>query len=116
MKNFLLSMIATLVAFSLSACNKNEGKFLLINKATAPIARATVEICGQKIELKDIQPGKSAPGSYSVKSDSHYVINVEFSSGKKLQKEDGYVTNGMDFQHEISVSDAGIEISDSKAK
>ena len=80
------------------------------------LARASVAICGQTIELRDIQPNTSVAGSYEVKSDSHYTIKVEFQSGKRLQKETGYVTSGMDFQAEIVVTDSDIEITDSKAE
>lgn len=73
-------------------------------------------ICGQTIELKDIQPTKSALGSYKVKSDSHYDVRVEFQSGKKLQRGVGYVTSSLDFQDEITVTDTDIEITDSKAQ
>jgi len=93
-----------------------QGYFFLVNKATEPIAHASVVICGQTIELKDISPSKGAGGSYKVTSDSHYTIQVEFKSGKRLKKETGYVTNGMDFQDEITVTDSDIEITDSKVK
>ena len=88
---------------------------LLVNKAKEPIARASVAICGQTIEMKDIQPNTSAAGSYEVKCESHYTIQVEFQSGNTLRKETGYVTNGVDFQHdEIVVTDSDIEITDTK--
>jgi len=104
---------AVIVMFS---CAVHRGNFLVINKAKEPIARASVTVCGQTIEMKDIQPTKSAQGSYKVKSDSHFTVIVEFESGKKLQKEVGYVTNGLDFQHEIIITDADIEIADKKTK
>jgi penicillin V acylase-like amidase (Ntn superfamily) len=74
-----------------------------------------VAICGQTIKLKDIQPNTSAAGFYKVTGDSGYTIEVEFQSGKTLRKETGYVTNGMDFQDEITVTDSDIEITDTKA-
>lgn len=92
----------------------NKGFVLLVNMAKEPIVRALVTVCAQTIELKNIQPTESALGSYKVKSDSHYDIRVEFQSGKKLQKEMGYVTNGFDFQHEFVMTDSDIEMRDSK--
>lgn len=100
----------------LTSCTTNKGQFSLINKSTEPIVQASVEICGQMIRMTNIQPGNSASGSYEVRADSHYTIQVEFQSGKRLRRETGYVTNGMDFQHEISVSDSDVTITDSKAK
>ena len=116
MKRSVLGVAATLVALFLISCTTSKGSFSLVNKTKEPIARASVTICGQTIELKDIQPNTSVAGSYEVKSDSHYTIKVEFQSGKRLQKETGYVTHGMDFQDKIEVTDSDIEITDSKAE
>lgn len=114
MRQSVLGIVAVIATLLLTSCTTNKGSFSLINKANEPIVSASVTICGQTIQLRDIQPSKSAAGSYYVKSDSHYTIEVEFQSGKKLRKETGYVTNGMDFQHEIAVTESDIEITDSK--
>lgn len=91
-----------------SSCNKYDGKITLQNKAQESIGTATITICGQTMRMKDILPGKSATGSYEVKSDSSYAVTVEFKSGKKISSEVGYVTNGMDFNDEIAVTDSSI--------
>ncbi len=113
MRRFALSIGAVIVTLFVISCTTNKGDFTLVNRADEPIARASVTICGQKIELVNIQPGESASGSYDVKSDSHYTITLEFQSGKIMREEVGYVTNGMDFQHEITVTSSTIEITDS---
>jgi len=105
-----IAISATLLVFVMVSCIANKGVFVLVNKAKEPITRVLVTVCGQTIEMKDIQPTKSALGSYKVTSDSHYNIRVEFQSGKKLQKEMGYVTNGVDFHHEIVVIDTDINL------
>ena len=115
MKRSVLGVAATLVALLLISCTNSKGNFTLINKATEPIARASVVICGQTIELKDIQPNTSAAGFYKVKGEDHYTIQVEFQSGKTLRRETGYVTSGLDFQDEITVTDSDIEITETKA-
>jgi len=102
MRHPVLGVAATIAVLFLIAYTNSKGSFSLVNKTKEPIARASVTICGQTIELKDIQPNTSAVGSY------------EFLSGKTLQKETGYVTNGVDFQHEIVVADSDIEITDTK--
>lgn len=104
------------VFFLLISCTNHKGRFLLINQAKEPIARALVTVFGQTIELNDVQPGDSASGYYEVKSDSNYRISIAFTSGKILKKELGYVTNGLDFYHEILVTDANIEISNDSTK
>jgi hypothetical protein len=114
MRVSVIAISAALPFLILVSCMTNKGNFLLVNKAKEPIARALVTVCGQTIEFKAIQPSKSASGSYEVKSDSHYDVRAEFESGRKLQKEIGYVTNGLDFQHEIVITDTDIEIIDIK--
>lgn len=106
----LLGVATIIGAFFLTSCTSNKGSFTLLNKTTEPIARATVAICGQTIELRAIQPNISGAGSYEVKCESHYTIQVDFQSGKRLLKEVGYVTTGMDFQDKIVVTDSDIEI------
>ncbi len=114
-----VSVVAICAVFSvlvMASCIPHKGSFLLTNKAKESILRGLVTVCGQTIELKDIQSGGSAPGAYEVTFDSHYDINIEFQSGKKLRKEVGYVTNGLDFHHDIVVTDTDIELMDKKAK
>lgn len=106
----------TLASLVMAACDSNKGSFLLRNNSKYSIARVQVLVCGQMIELKEIQVGKSRTGVYKVRSDSHYDVRVEFDSGKKLQKEVGYVTNGFDFNHEITITDTDIEIFDAKVR
>ena len=101
--------------FIMVSCVTNRGSFFLINKADEPIVRASVTICGQTIELNDIQLAQSAQGFYKVTSDSHFDITVEFQSGKKLRRETGYVTHGFDYQDEIVVTETNIEITSHKA-
>jgi hypothetical protein len=86
----------------------NKGSILILNRASEPISRGIVSVCGQTIEWRDIAPAKSAGGSYKVKSDSYYDISIEFQSGRKLRKELGYVTNGFDFHDTIVVTDTDI--------
>jgi hypothetical protein len=69
-----------------------------------------VTVCGETIELKQILPGQGRQGAYRVRGDSHYDVRIEFQSGRALHKEIGYVTNGVDFDDEIVVTDAGIDI------
>jgi hypothetical protein len=116
MRVSMVVISAALPFLVMASCMSNKGSFLLVNKAKEPIARAVVTVCGQTIEFKAIQPTKSASGSYQIKSDSHYDVRVEFESGRNLHKEIGYVTNGLDFEHEIVVTDTDIDITDTKAK
>lgn len=110
MKNLIIAIYTAFLVFIITSCASNKGSFLLSNRAKEPISRSIVTVCGQTIELKNIQPTKSVLGFYGVTSDSHYEIGIEFQSGKRLRKEMGYVTNGFDFYHEIIVTDTDIEL------
>jgi len=90
------------------AIRSNRGSFLLINKAQEPILLVSVTVCRQTIELKNIYPTKSVSSIYKVKADSHYDIKIEFLSGKKISKQLGYVTSGIDFHHELVVTDTDV--------
>lgn len=116
MRNLAIAIGALIAILAMVACGGNKGSFVLLNKSTELITRASVTISGQTIELKDIQPTKSTSGFYDVKADSHFDVRIEFQSGKKIRKEAGYVTNGFDFEHVIAVTDADIAIVESKAK
>lgn len=114
MKILVSAISVAFAVFAMTSCVANKGNFLLINKTIEPISQALVTVCGQTIELRDVQPGKSAAGSYEVKSDSHYNVRIKFQSGKQLQKGVGYVTNGLDFDHKIVITDTNIEMVDDK--
>jgi hypothetical protein len=43
-----------------------------------------------------------------VNCEGDYDIRVEFASGKSLHTQTGYITPGVDFQHEIEVTDTAI--------
>lgn len=115
-KVLIVTVGAVLTMLVMASCETNKGVFLLTNKATESITRASVIICRQTIDLKDIQPTQSAQGSYKVMADSHFDITVEFQSGKTLHREIGYVTSGFDYKHEMVVTDVNIEIVSRSAK
>jgi hypothetical protein len=92
----------------------NTGQFTLINDSDELISHATVEVCDQLIEVKNIKPHEEFNGSFKVTGDSHYKMTVSFSSGKEIKDELGYVTHGFNYRHTIIVTDSKISISDTK--
>jgi len=91
--------------YSASIVLSDEGQVLILNAATEPIKNGQLEVCGQKFPFGEIEQGKSKAIQYKVRSDSHYKLEVEFNSGKKMEKELGSVTNGLDFQDILTLSD-----------
>lgn len=104
----LVLVLSFVVAFVLDYGAGSQGKFTIVNKANEPIVQASVVVCGQTMELRNIQPGDVATGSYKVNCEGHFIILVEFASGKKIESYTGYITPGMDFEDEITVA-ASIE-------
>lgn len=101
---------ALLFCTVLVSCNENKGNFILRNNSSESIAEAKVKICGQELRLENVKPKEQKKMDYKVTSDSHFDISITFSSGKKIEKQDGYVTNGMNFKHEILVSDSDVSL------
>ena len=92
----------------------NTGQFIFINDSNELISHATVEVCGQLIEVKNIKPHEEFNGTFKVKGDSHYKVIVSFASGKEIKDELGYVTHGFNYRLTIAVTDSKISISDTK--
>ena len=110
-------IFSILVLCILAGCTtKNEGKFNLVNKANESLDILAVSICGQTSKFKDLKPGDTAQASYQVKGDCHFSITGQFKSGKKINKEDGYVTSGFNFSHEIEINDSDIDIKGGQVK
>jgi len=76
----------------------DDGQVLILNAATEPIRNGQLEVCGQKFLFGEIEQGKSKTIQYKVRSDSQYKLEVEFHSGRKLEKELGSVTSGLNFR------------------
>jgi len=105
-----LLLISAAAAFS-SACASHNGDVVIVNKAQESISRVDVHVCRQTIEGKSLQPGDKAQGLFHVNCEGDYGVTVEFSSGKRLHATTGYVTSGLDYSTEISVTDTQIVIS-----
>lgn len=81
------------------------GVVLLSNESSETIASVQVSVCGQMFSFPDVSEGKYVLARYDVASDSHYEIKVSFRSGRTVEGEVGYVTNGNDFFDVIEITD-----------
>jgi hypothetical protein len=102
---FLASWYSTSIALS------HDGQVLILNAATEPVRNGQLEVCGQKFLFGEIEQGKSKAIQYKVRADSHYKLVVEFNSGRKLEKELGYVTSGLDFEDILTLNDHEVSLS-----
>jgi hypothetical protein len=88
----------------------DDGQVLILNAATEPIKNGQLEVCGQKFMFGEIEQGKSKALRYKVRSDSQYKLEVEFNSGRKMDKELGSVTIGRDFEDILTLSDHEVSL------
>jgi len=109
--NFFASICTILFIIS---CSENQGHLLLVNKSEDTILKATVSVFDQLMEFDNIISGDSVTVDYEIGYDGYYLIDIEFKSGHKLQKELGYVTSGLNFKHKISVTDTDIQIEETE--
>lgn len=88
----------------------DDGQVLILNAGTEPIRNGQLEVCGEKFPFGEIEQGKTKAIQYKVRSASQYNFEVEFTSGKKLEKELDSVTNGLDFQDILTLSDRYVSL------
>lgn len=115
MKNWVLIILGIgclLVVGSMAASSffSHQGEVSIVNQATELVVKGEINICDQNFTFENIKPRESKIFIYKVTSDSHYKIEVEFGSGKKLTKEIGYVTNGLDFKDTVVIKNDDIEL------
>ena len=96
--------------YSTSIVLGDDGQVLILNAATEPVKNGQLEVCGQKFMFGEIEQGKSKAIQYKVRSDSAYKLEVEFDSGKKLEKELGNITSGLDFQDILTLNDRDVSL------
>jgi hypothetical protein len=117
MTSFSLMRLA-LVAFAfvaLGACSRNTATFVLSNDTEEPIVGATVEVNGERVDLRRIEPRARGTGTVAIRGDGDYHVTVRFQSGRVLDRRLGYVTSGFDFRSEFSVSETDVALKKSEA-
>ena len=104
-------LVLILVAVFAIRLSSNKGEDSIVNQAGEAIRSGQLEICKQQFSLGQVQPKQSKEIHYKVRSDSHYDVTIEFESGKKLSRQVGYVTSGMDFHDRLTVTDDDVSLS-----
>jgi len=94
-----------------ASCDRNTSTISVVNWSGESVARVVVVLCGQKVEMANLEMSEAAQATYRITCEGHYSIDVEFQSGRRLQKEVGYVTSGFDFHHRLHVTASDVELS-----
>ncbi len=100
-KSLIIAALLSLVWFG-GLLNKwifspNVGVLLLSNESSEHIHSAKISVCGQDYTFQEIPQGEYIAVRYDVTTDSHFNIKVLLQSGRIVENEIGYITNGVDF-------------------
>lgn len=103
-----LSVLTVMVG--ILSCSRNAGEFVLLNHAPEAIQNVSVSICEQTFEFANVLPGTSRVGSYQVRGDCGFEVDVQFGDGRKIRLQDGYVSSGLDNAHEIDITSSEVRV------
>lgn len=116
MKMKILVFVIFLVAATLFYIRTPEkASVTIINQAGKALKIVTIELCGEFATVENIPVQTSKNLELKVHSDCHYQVDAVFESGEKLSNEVGYVTNGLQAEDQIIVTDSQIKMGEAKA-
>ena len=105
------------VVFLLTSCgylDDGRGVITVKSEFVEPLSSIVVEVEGiSSIKAGPLDPRSELTLEFTVPHDSSYIVEVEFSSGRKMSKAFGYVTHGINSQHVVVVEETGIEVVES---
>lgn len=112
----MLLIIGYFAGMSIACSKINNSEVILVNSSSENIEKISIELSGTTAILNNLKAGDKASITFVVRSDAHYKVTVQFSGGRKLEKDVGYVTPGFDYRDTILIYSNEIELSDTKAK
>jgi hypothetical protein len=93
-----------------------DGAALVVcNNTKVPMKGVSIELIGYGTtgNLGDIPPGGQLRTKFKSYGDSCWVLTVDDFGGKQLHKQDGYVTNGLNYSDRITLEASGEWLFDS---
>jgi hypothetical protein len=100
----------------LTACTREKSRYTVINESREDLHRVTVTVSGQSTEFAGLRRGDRRMAAYKTRGDGSFAVRVEYSSGRILEKVDGYVTNGIALDHAIAIGDSDVSVSLASAR
>ena len=98
MKVDVRNSIGFLAALSISACGlvgPTPGRVHITNASSDVIQHGTVRVGEALLNLDGLAPNASRDFNFGINADAGYIVHIEFTSGKSLNSEVGYVTHGL---------------------
>jgi hypothetical protein len=109
MSHSLTTLLVGLVFAALSwGCEKHHGLVTVLNESGESASLVSIEVCSQKIDIRDLKAGDSASKAFDITCEGDYAIDVVFQSGRRLRAKVGYVPTGMSVNHKITLTNAKI--------
>lgn len=105
-----------LLVFAIRLIPDSSGSVHVRNKSSSLIKRVDIEVCGQKFSINNLEQGKEQLIFHKISGDSGYHVTVEFESGKKVSGEFGYVTDFLESENDVEISDNNISFDFIKPK
>jgi hypothetical protein len=105
----LLALIGVSVA--LESCSKpNTAEVTLVNDTQLDVARCEVNLGDASTAVNIIASKTAAAIVLPVRTDGHYIVNLQFANGDKLHAELGYVTSGFNYKDVLTIHTNGIDL------
>jgi hypothetical protein len=108
------SSMRLLAAVSVSACSlvgSTAGRVHITNASSDVIRRGTVRVGEAVLTLDGLAPNASRDFNFDINADAGYVVHVEFTSGKALDSEVGYVTHGLEADDAVVILQDSVDYS-----
>ncbi len=103
-----LYYILLFICLNLFACSSNKSSLTITNASDYKIRLLKVLFCNNEIKVNNLLQGNSTTLYHYVKHDSHYTLSVNFSSGKVLVTNIGYLTTQVVFDNSAIVMNSKI--------
>lgn len=82
----------------------------IINQSEEIVAMLQVTVHEDIKTVEDLKPGEEVEMQFLVKRDTHYHIDIEFISGRKIWKDVGYLTSMTRISDKVIINKADIEL------
>ncbi len=101
-------IILCILVVKLMPSKKSE--VIVANNSNEVVRRVSVDLCGERKVLTNLQINKQEVFELKVQHDCHFVIEVEFVNNSTFSEKVGYVTHGLNYRHEIGITERKINL------
>jgi hypothetical protein len=95
-------IIATTLMAKLGWLGPNSAHLKMTNRSATEISNISVSLYTTACRIEHLATTQSAVCKLAIGSDSHYSISWTESNASSYQERAGYVTHGLDFNHQLN--------------